>query len=51
MREVGEALFFEPGYEKLNASDRLRLWPMFAADVAALSEIVGLDLAHWTPNT
>jgi hypothetical protein len=49
MREVGEAIFFEAGYEKLGPGDRARLWPIFASDVATLSERVGLDLTHWAP--
>jgi hypothetical protein len=50
LRQLGEAVFFTSGYEKLDAAGRLRLWRRFADDVLALEELTGLDVAHWAPS-
>ncbi len=47
LREISEAVFFKPGYPKLEARERARLQEIFAADVELLASRFDIDVTPW----
>lgn len=47
LRQISEAVFFEPGYEVLGSDGRARLSEIFRSDVEQLSDLTQLDFSSW----
>ena len=51
LRQIGERLFFRPGYERLDEPDRARLLEVVRADIRLLSKQTGIDTTAWLDAT
>jgi hypothetical protein len=50
LRQISEAIFFKPGYPKLERADQIRLYQHFAADVELLTSHTEIDVSSWDPS-
>ncbi|MDQ0463118.1 hypothetical protein QO010_000866 [Caulobacter ginsengisoli] len=49
LRQASEAVFFKPGYPRLDATDRARLYERMAPDIAQLESLGLIDTSRWKP--
>lgn len=50
LRQLSEAIFFEPGYPKLTPPERAVIHERFRADLVRLAKAYDLDLSAWEPR-
>jgi hypothetical protein len=50
LRQASEAVFFKPGYPRLDAAERARLYERMAPDIAQLQALGLIDTSRWKPT-